>query len=113
MQFIDQRDLVDVEEVLAGRKTFKHDKKRADLTVTLLVSTVTAIKNQYSESRMDAAVDLFCKNIGKDTADLVFTQLKHLVKARPDGTKLSSKSLAAISEFGDRIPAEFRKKKAG
>lgn len=113
MQFIDQRDLVDPEEVLAGRKTFKHDKARADLTVTLLVSVVTAIKSQYSESRMDAAIDLFCKNIGKDTADLVFTQLKHLVKARPDGTSLSKTALAAISEFGDRIPAEFRKKKAG
>jgi len=112
MQFIDQRDLVDVEEVLAGRKTFKHDKKRADLTVTLLVSTVTAIKTQYSESRMDAAIELFCNNVGKDTADLVFTQLKHLVKSRPDGTKLSAKSYAALSEFGDRIPAHLRQKKA-
>lgn len=113
MQFIEQRDLVDPEEVLAGRKAFKHDKKRPDLTVTLLVSVVTAIKTQYSESRMDSAVDLFCKNIGQDTADLVFTQLRHLVNAKPDGITLSKKALAAIGEFGERIPAEFRKKKAG
>jgi hypothetical protein len=112
MQFIDQRDLVDPEEVLAGNKTFRHDKKRPDLTVTLLTSVVTAIKQQYSETRMDAAIDLFCKNVGKDTADLVLTQLRHLVQARPEGMKLSKVSLAALSEFGDRIPAHLRKKKA-
>ena len=113
MQFLSQLDLVDPEEVLAGRKEFKHDRKRADLTVTLLTSVVTAIKNQYSEDRMDAAVELFCSNVGKDTADLVFTQLRHLVEARPDGVPLTKKSLAAIKAFGDRIPPEFRKKKAG
>jgi len=113
MQYLSQLDLVDPEEVLAGRKQFKHDRKRADLTVTLLTSVVTAIKQQYSEDRMDAAVELFCTNVGKDTADLVFTQLRHLVEARPDGVPLSKKSLAAIKQFGDRIPPEFRKKKAG
>jgi hypothetical protein len=113
MQYLSQLDLVDPEEVLAGRKEFKHDKKRADLTVTLLTSVVTAVKQQYSEDRMDSAVELFCSNVGKDTADLVFTQLRHLVEARPEGMPLSKKSLAAIKQFGDRIPAEFRKKKAG
>ena len=113
MQYLSQLDLVDPEEVLAGRKEFKHDKKRADLTVTLLTSVVTAVKQQYSEDRMDSAVELFCSNVGKDTADLVFTQLRHLVEARPDGVPLSKKSLAAIKQFGDRIPPEFRKKKAG
>jgi len=113
MQFLSQLDLVDVEEVLAGNKEFKHDKKRADLTVTLLTSVVTAVKQKYSEDRMDAAVELFCGNVGKDTADLVFTQLRHLVEARPDGVPLSKKSIGAIKQFGDRIPPEFRKKKAG
>jgi hypothetical protein len=113
MQFISQLDLVDPEEVLAGRKQFKHDKKRADLTVTLLTSVVTAIKQRYSEDRMDAAVELFCTNVGKDTADLVFTQLRHLVEARPDGMPLTKKSLAAISEFGRRVPDHLRRKKAG
>ena len=113
MQFIDQFDLVDPEEVLAGTKTFKHSKARADLTVTLMTSIVTAIKQQYTESRMDAAVELFCANLGKETADLVFTQLRHLVEARPDGTPLSKKSLAAIAEFGKRIPDHLRRKKAG
>lgn len=112
MQFISQLDLVDPEEVLAGRKSFAHDKKRADLTVTLLTSVVTAIKQQYSEERMDAAVELFCGNVGKDSADLVFCQLRHLVEARPDGIPLSKKALAAIKQFGDRVPPQFRRKKA-
>jgi len=113
MQFISQRDLVDPEEVLAGTKEFHHDKRRPDLTVTLLTSVVTAIKAQYSEARMDAAVDLFCRNIGKDTADLVLTQLRFLMQARPEGTKLSKQALSAVTEFGARIPTHLRKKKAG
>jgi hypothetical protein len=112
-QFIEQRDLVDPEEVLAGRKVFKHDRTRADLTVTLLCSVVTAVKNNYSSDRMDAAVDLFCNNVGQDTADLVFTQLRHLIEGRPEGTGLSKACLASIGEFGKRIPAELRKRKAG
>lgn len=113
VRWMDQRDLADPEEILAGTKEFRHDKKRADLTVTLLASVVTAVKRKYTEDRMDAAVQLFCGNVGKDTADLVFTQLRHLVEARPDGTALSRKSIAAITEFGKRIPDHLRKKKAG
>lgn len=113
IQFIEQRDLVDPESVLSGEKQFKHDKTRPDLTVTLLTSLVTAIQQQYSTERMDAAVDFFCQNIGKDTADLVFTQLRHLVNARPDGTALSPKALAAIQEFGKRIPDHLKRRKAG
>lgn len=103
MQYISQRDLVDPEEVLSGGKTFKHDPKRADLTVTLLTSVVTSIRQRYTGERMDAAVDLFCRNVGKDTADLVLTQLRHLASARPEGTTLSKQALAAMSEFGNRI----------
>ena len=113
IQFIEQRDLVDPEAVLKGEKEFKHDKTRPDLTVTLMTSMVTAIQQQYSNERMDAAVDFFCKNVGKDTADLVFTQLRHLVNARPEGTALSAKSLAAIQEFGSRIPDHLKRRKAG
>ena len=113
MQFYDQRDLIDIEKALSDPQSFKHSKSRADLTVTLLTTVVTEIKRQYSESRMDAAVELFCGNVGKDTADLVLTQLRHLVEARPDGTALSKKSLASISEFGRRIPEHLKRKKAG
>lgn len=113
VRWMAQRDLVDPEEVLAGTKQFRHDKKRADLTVTLLTSIVTAIKKNYSDERMEAAIELFCTNIGKDTADLVFAQLRHLCEARPDGTKLSRKSIASITEFGKRVPDYLRKKKAG
>jgi hypothetical protein len=113
MQYYDQRDLIDVEAALSNPSSFKHDKRRADLTVTLLTTVVTEIKRQYSDSRMDAAVELFCSNVGKDTADLVLTQLRHLVEARPDNMPLSKKSLASISEFGKRIPDHLKRKKAG
>lgn len=112
IQFWDQRDLVDPEEVLAGTKTFKHDKKRPDLTVTLLTSLVTAVKRNYTQERMTAAVCLFCNNVGNDTADLVLTQLRHLVNARPEGSALSAEAMAALKSFGKRIPDNLKKKKA-
>lgn len=113
MQFLSQLDLVDPEEVLAGRKEFRHDKRRADLTVTLMTSIVTAIKSHYTEERMDAAIALFCTTIGKDAADLTLTQLRHLAEARPKGERLSKQSLAVIKQFGDRIPEPLRQRKAG
>ena len=113
MQYYDQRDLIDVEAVLKNPSSFKHDKKRADLTLTLLTTVVTEVKRQYSEERMDAAIDLFCANVGKDTADLVFTQLRHLVEARPEGTAISKKSLSILSDFKKRIPEHLLRKKAG
>jgi len=113
LQYVSQLDLVDPEEVLSGRAQFSHDRKRPDLTVALLTSIVTAIHANYSEERMDAAVDLFCSQVGKDTADLVLTQVRHLVQARPEGTQLSKKSMAALKEFGSRIPEHLKRRKAG
>lgn len=111
MQFYSQRDLVDPEEVLAGRVRFEHDKKRPDLTITLLTSVVTAIKQNYSEDRMTAAVNLFCKDVGRSIADLTLTQIRHLLQARPDGSRLSAEATAALKEFGSRIPDHLKKKK--
>jgi len=114
IRFVGQQDLVDPETAIKEPDVFKHDKKRADLTVTLLTSVVTCIKREYSQERMDSAIELFCKNIGQDTADLVFTQLRHLVEARPEGTALSKAAIASITEFGKRIPDHLKvKKKAG
>jgi len=103
MQYVSQRDLVDPEEVLSGGKKFKHDPKRTDLTLTLLTSVVTCIRQRYSAERMDAAVELFCRNIAKDSVALVLTQLRHLANSRPEGTTLSKASLAAMSEFGTMV----------
>jgi hypothetical protein len=101
-------DLVDVEAVLKGEKTYTFDRNRVDLASALLVSAVAALKQNYSEARLDAAVDLFCNNVGKHAKDLVLTQLKPLVSARPEGSPLPRRSAEIITAFGKTIPAEAR-----
>lgn len=109
MRFVAQLDLIDPEECLAGRKEFVFDRKRVDLAAALLVSLVSCVKQNYSEERMVAAVDLFCNNVGKHTKDLVFTQLKNLVNARPEGKPVPKKALEIITEFGKNLPEAVRK----
>jgi hypothetical protein len=111
MRFVAQLDLIDPEECLSGNKQFVFDRKRVDLAAALLVSLVSCIKQNYTEDRMVSAIDIFCRNIGKHTKDLVFTQLKNLVNARPEGTPLPKKALEIISEFGKTIPDSVRKGK--
>jgi hypothetical protein len=108
LRYVAQLDLIDPEACLRGEVTFQFDRKRIDLAAALLTSLVSCIKQNYSEERLDAAVDIFCTNIGKHAKDLVFTQLKPLVQARPEGTQLSRKTIATISEFGKTIPDEIR-----
>ena len=110
LRYVAQLDLIDPEACLAGTATFVFDRKRIDLASALLVSLVSCIKQNYTADRLDAAVDIFCNNVGKHCKDLVFTQLKHLVMARPDGTSLSAKSIKIISEFGKTIPDHIRNK---
>jgi hypothetical protein len=109
MRFVAQLDLIDPEECLSGNKQFVFDRKRVDLAAALLVSLVSCIKQHYTEDRLVSAVDIFCNNIGKHTKDLVFTQLKNLVNARPEGTALPKKALEIISAFGKTIPDAVRK----
>jgi hypothetical protein len=108
LRYVAQLDLIDPEACLAGSVQFQFDRKRIDLAAALLTSLVSCIKQNYSEERLDAAVDIFCTNIGKHAKDLVFTQLKPLVQARPEGTQLSRKTIATISAFGKTIPDEIR-----
>jgi hypothetical protein len=108
LRYVAQLDLIDPEACLAGSVQFQFDRKRIDLAAALLTSLVSCIKQNYSEERLDAAVDIFCTNIGKHAKDLVFTQLKPLVQARPEGTQLSRKTIATISEFGKTIPDSIR-----
>lgn len=110
LRYVAQLDLIDPEACLAGTAEFKFDRKRIDLASALLTSLVSCIKQNYSEERLDAAVDIFCNNVGKHAKDLVFTQLRHLVQSRPEGTQLSKKSIAVISEFGKTIPDSIRNK---
>ena len=108
LRYVAQLDLIDPEACLAGTAKFEFDRKRVDLASALLVSLVSCIKQNYTEERLDAAIDIFCNNVGKHAKDLVFTQLRHLVKARPEGKPLSKKSIEAITEFGRNIPDAVR-----
>jgi hypothetical protein len=110
LRYVKQLDLIDPEACLAGTAKFEFDRKRVDLASALLVSLVCCIKQNYTEERLDAAIDIFCNNVGKHAKDLVFTQLRHLAKARPEGTPLSKKSIEAITEFGRNIPDAVRNK---
>lgn len=110
MQYVAQLDLLDPEECLAGTKQFVFDRKRVDLAAALLVSLVACVKQNYTEDRLCSAVDIFCNNVGKSAKDLVFTQLKNLVNARPEGTPLPRRALDIISAFGKSIPDAVRNK---
>jgi hypothetical protein len=110
MRYVAQLDLIDPEACLSGQAQFQFDRKRVDLASALLVSLVSCIKQNYTPERLDAAVDIFCNNIGKHAKDLVFTQLRHLVQSRPEGTPLSAKSIQVITEFGKTIPDSIRNK---
>ena len=101
-------DLIDADAILDGRETFTYSKKRPDLAVCLLPALISSIKRQYSTERMDRAVETFVKSVGAHQKDLVFSQLKHLVKAKPGSEAFSQKALGLIKEFAESIPAELR-----
>ena len=110
LRYVAQLDLVDVEAVLKGEKTFVFDRNRVDLASALLVSAVSSLKQNYSEERLDAAVSLFCENVGRHAKDLVLTQLRPLVNTRPEGQKIPARSMELITAFGKTLPAEVRNK---
>jgi hypothetical protein len=98
--------------VIAGTATFVFDRKRIDLASALLTSLVSCIRRDYSQDRLDAAVEVFTNNVGKNARDLVLSQLRHLVQARPEGTALSAKTIKNITEFGKDIPDAVRRRRA-
>lgn len=108
MRHMKINDMIDAEAILDGAETYTYDKKRADLAVCLLPALISAIKRQYTVERMDRALDCFINSVGKHQKDLVFSQLKHLVKCKPSTEAFSPKSMALIKSFAESLPAAFR-----
>jgi hypothetical protein len=79
--------------------------------VALLTSVVSALEREYTEERLTNAVSLFCDNVANDAADLVMTQLRHLVSTRGEN-KLSKEATESIKRFGDRIPEKLKRAKS-
>jgi hypothetical protein len=46
--------------------------------------------------------------VGKHAKDLTLSQLRHLMQARPEGTKLTAKTIQNITQFGKTIPDAVR-----
>lgn len=112
-KFLNTLDLIDVELAIADPSKFEHDKARPDLTVTLMTSVVTALKKDFSTDRLTNALQLFCENIGGGKcADLAFGQLRFLLETKPEGYTFNSVQLKKLKDFGERLPLEFRKRKA-
>lgn len=110
MRYVATLDLVDPEAVLEGTAKFEYDHNRVDLAAALLVSLVSCVRQRYTTARHEAAIDIFCNNVGKHAKDLVFTQLRALANARPEGTTLSKTALTTITEFGKGLEAVAQKK---
>jgi hypothetical protein len=110
MRHIKINDLINAEAILDGSEEFKYDKKRADLAVCLLPALVTGMKKKYSPERMDNAVKAFIVSVGSHQRDLVFSQLKHLVKCKPATEAFSKASMELIGQFAKTIPAALKEK---
>jgi hypothetical protein len=115
-QYLDTFDLIDVEESIANPMKFKHDNARPDLTVVLMSGVVTSLKREFTTERITNALKLFCDNIGGGKcADLALGQLRHLTETKPtepEPYRWNKEQTNIIKAFGDRLPAEFRKKMA-
>jgi hypothetical protein len=111
MRHIKIADLIDAEAILDGREKFKYDKKRPDLAVCLLPALTSAIKRRYSPDRMHNAVEAFVISVGSHQKDLVYSQLKHLVQAKPKTEALRKESMELISNFAKTVPAAVRDQK--
>jgi hypothetical protein len=108
MRHIKIADLINAEAILDGSEEFKYDKKRPDLAVCLLPALVTAVKKQYTPERLDRAVKTFIVAVGSHQKDLVFSQLKHLVKCKPSNETFSQGSMDLIGQFAKTIPTAVR-----
>lgn len=111
MRHIKIADLINAEAILDGKEEFQYDKKRPDLAVCLLPALITAVKKKYTPERMDRAVKAFIVSVGSHQRDLVFSQLKHLVKCKPATESFTPASMELIGQFAKTIPAAVRDKK--
>lgn len=110
MRHIKISDLINAEAILDGSEEFKYDKKRPDLAVCLLPALITAVKKKYTPDRMDNAVKAFIVSVGSHQRDLVFSQLKHLVKCKPATEAFTKGSMELIGQFAKTIPAALKEK---
>jgi len=110
MRHIKINDLINAEAILDGDEEFKYDKKRPDLAVCLLPALVTGMKRKYTPERMDNAVKAFIVSVGSHQRDLVFSQLRHLVKCKPATEAFSKPSTELIGQFAKTIPAAVKEK---
>ena len=106
-------ELIDPEEVIADPSKFKHNAARPDLTITLMTAVTSAMKRNFSHDRFKNSMVLFCDNIGKACADLVFSQLRFLLECKPaKGYEYDTEQIAILTRFGERLPEEFRARRA-
>jgi hypothetical protein len=110
-KYVSDLDLIDVEDAIASPMQYRHDKKRPDLTVSLLCSVVSALEHNYTQDRLTNAIELFCDNIAGSAADAVMTQLRHLV-ATKGNDRLSAEAAESIKKFGARIPDAVKRRKS-
>lgn len=108
-KYINELDLIDVEEALANPLDCKLDKKRRDLVVSLLASTVTAVTKNYTPDRLEAGLILFVDNIANTHADLVSGYLKSLLMAKGED-KWTQKMQETIARFGKRFPDALKRR---
>lgn len=94
-------DLPDVEDVLDGKITFKHDQRRLDRTLAFL-SGAAAFVVPAKVDRRNERVNVLWRLLGevvKESADLVVPAAQTLVRARlmlAGGSKASDKTLAEV-----------------
>ena len=108
MRHMNIDDMIDAEAILDGRETFTYQKKRPDLAVCLLPALISGVKRDYTVERMDRAIECFVKSVGAHQKDLVFSQMKHLVRCKPPTEAFSPKATALIKELAASIPAALR-----
>lgn len=104
LQFKTAYDLVDPEAVLLEKEQFKFDRKRIDLAAAMMVSLVSCVKANYTPERMEVALKVVTVDIGSHAKDLVLSQLRHLINAKPASATLTQKSMDLIKEFGKHLP---------
>jgi hypothetical protein len=104
IQFKTAYDLVDPEDVLLEKEQFKFDRKRIDLAAAMMVSLVSCVKANYTPERMEVALKVVTVDIGSHAKDLVLSQLRHLINAKPASVTLTHKSMDLIKEFGKHLP---------
>jgi hypothetical protein len=90
LRYLSTLDLVNPEEVLEGRVTFKYQADRPDLNICLLTGLVKELRTKSTAERWSRAAACFC-DVGEHEVETFLTQFKSLWNpvskggVRPDG----------------------------